>query len=1257
MGVVYEAYDRESDSVLAIKALHRLDGHSLYQFKREFRELADLHHPNLLRLGELHCVDNQWFFTMELVKGRDFVRYVRDGRSPSQRAGARGDEPRWIDVAGQPTPALIRAREFDEQKLRDALGQLAQAVHAMHGRGQVHRDIKPSNVLVTDDGRVVLLDFGLMQRFDVDEHAPTTDNSIAGTAAYMAPEQAAPGPVGPAADWYAVGVVLYQALTGMLPFSGQGVQVVLAKQLREAQPTSQLVGDVPADLDALCQALLRCNPAERPSEEEVLRLINAGKAQSLPRQDAEGAPCIEPRRRLVGRERELGLLAGALRACEAGEQVSVLVHGEPGIGKTTAVERFIEDAYAKVPSLVVLRGRCYEQEAVPFNAFDGIVDELSHYLKRLDEVTAAALLPANVQLLASVFPVLRRVPVVSAIGPGRRGIDRPEELRQQAFGALRRLFESLAGRVPLILFVDDLQWADRDSLALLDALLAPPNAPPLLLVATTRSAQAVPGELRVRFGELAIGRLAQDSSQTLLAQLLEEGGAVGSPQMSALVREADGHPLFMQELVRFALTNQPADSKLHLEDVLGARVSGLAEPARRLMEILAIAGVPLKSEVLASVAELPLPQCVRWLRTLRAVQLVRVDGVGAERTVQSFHDRVREATLKLLREARGRDRQLEHVHLSLGRQLLARFDSEQIEDNIFGIVYHFNLALGLIEDPEERAALVNLDLQAGRKAVASTAYEAGLQYFRKAAQLLPENPWIEAYKSTLAIHKEWMVCEHLAGNQERAAELCQLLLDESGSDLDKVEVYLLWIQLITNLGRFGEAIETGRSALRLLGVHLPMHPGRAALLAEHAQVRWFLNGRPPAHLIDLQENENPRIRAANELLTYIVPALFFTDTTLMEVCLARIALYSLKHGLSSASAFGFAGYGTFLSGTLGKYADAYEFGQLSLRVNDRFQDPRLTCKLLFQNGTYLTPWVRPYWEAREQLVQAGKAGLRGGDLAYEAYSAATLAIVTYCEAADLGVMQERGESARDIAASRRDYHMSGIGAALARYCAALRGEAEPQGLSSPELSDADFRASLDEARMPIAVFYYHYLNAELAYAFCEDARAQAFIDEAARLTRSIFSIPTTAEYCLLEVLVAARLHDAAGWAERIGLRRVIARGLKQLAGWARTCPANFESGYFIARAEHARVGGHHDAALKDYECAHQAADQHRQPKRAAQALELAARLEQLRGAHAEATMLARKAIAAYERWGAQAKAAQLRRAFDLCSAPTDGMRM
>jgi serine/threonine protein kinase len=282
MGVVYEAHDEELDTSVALKTLRDVDPHALLRLKHEFQVLLDLSHPNLVRLGELFARDGHWFFTMEMVDGVDFLAYVwRRSSSQHEPLPASGCEEDvlspTLDAGASPgsydaPPPSIRAwaPAFDEDRLRHALRQLASGLAALHAAGKVHRDVKPSNVLVDESGRVVLLDFGLAT--DAHDHR-RSDLGAVGTVAYMAPEQALSGTVGPAADWYAVGVVLYEALTGRVPFDGRPLQVLFEKQAREPAPPSAVAAGVPADLDGLCIELLRFDPAARPTGSEILRRL------------------------------------------------------------------------------------------------------------------------------------------------------------------------------------------------------------------------------------------------------------------------------------------------------------------------------------------------------------------------------------------------------------------------------------------------------------------------------------------------------------------------------------------------------------------------------------------------------------------------------------------------------------------------------------------------------------------------------------------------------------------------------------------------------------------------------------------------------------------------------------------------------------------------------------------------------------------------------------------------------------------------
>ena len=446
MGVVYEALDEERAARVAVKTVRDLTAESLARFKREFRALADLHHPNVVTLGELFSEGRDWFFSMELVEGDDFLAYVRprEARLRAVEALSAGSVPSADALAMAATARFERDAEgpgFDEARLRSALRQIVEAVAALHAAGIVHRDIKPSNIRVTPAGRLVLLDFGLAIDATTDR---STALKMAGTPAYMAPEQALSGAVGPEADWYGVGVLLYEALTGAVPFDGSPLEILMKKQSDAPDPPRALVPEAPIDLDALCISLLQFDPKARPTAQRVRRALGATANASA------SHISVTDQATFVGRREELDALHSAFRVSREGAAVSVLVEGESGVGKSCFVRHFVKTLSAEQPDLVVLSGRCYEREAVPYKALDGVVDALARVLVREGEILAKQILPVRPGPLTQVFPVLRRVDAFANATRGPAAVADPVDLRNRAFAAMREMLHASRRRASVL---------------------------------------------------------------------------------------------------------------------------------------------------------------------------------------------------------------------------------------------------------------------------------------------------------------------------------------------------------------------------------------------------------------------------------------------------------------------------------------------------------------------------------------------------------------------------------------------------------------------------------------------------------------------------------------------------------------------------------------------------------------------------------------------------------------------------------------
>jgi hypothetical protein len=816
MGIVYEAVDGTTGRHVALKTLRDVDGQALYRLKNEFRALQGIEHPNLVQLGELIEHHGEWFFTMELVDGRDFLAYVRrhdEGRDAFAPTfdGAAGSGPAVTGRVAAADPAMPAI--YDEQRLRHALAQVVTGLAALHAAGKVHRDIKPSNIRVADDGRVVILDFGLVT--DRADHRQSIDNGVIGTIAYMAPEQAAAKPVGPEADWYALGSLLYEALTGRVPFSGAMLEVLMDKQRHEPPPPRALAPHVPRDLDDLCVELLRFSPPARPTIHEIRKRLGLA-APSVTGLGSTPSSYLEDV--LIGREDGLGALAAALADSRAAGPVTMAVCGASGIGKSALVQAFVRRA-AGEPNALVLAGRCYERESVPYKALDGVVDALSRHLRRLPDDEVRELLPPDAALLTQVFPVLARVKALARAPLVQGGALDPLQLRDRSFAAVRALFERLARERPLVLVIDDLHWTDADSLHLLRALLGGAPLPLLLLVSVRDEAAAdptasLPGDVR----RMRLGPLSLADATELARRLLERLGVADDALARRIAEEAGGHPMYVDALAQRASTDAAATSwdAPRLDDAIRARLHRLPEPAIRALELVATAGVQIQLELLREASGLDPLDLDRALAQLRAATLVRRGGTGDREVVEPYHDRVREAVLSgIAAEARAEH----HRRIAAALEKLGQ-DRQQPE-----VMARHLAAAG----ERERAAAYARD--AARHAARGVAFDRAATLYRLALDLghFPA----EERRDLLVELAEALI------NAGRSAESVAMFLDAArGADPTRRTLCLMRAATMAlYTGEVTRSLEIIAELFADLGLKVPATPGAAlASLVRHRAV-------------------------------------------------------------------------------------------------------------------------------------------------------------------------------------------------------------------------------------------------------------------------------------------------------------------------------------------------------------------------------------------------------------------------------------
>jgi hypothetical protein len=882
-GSVHLVHDELSGTEVALKTLNLSAGNDLYRFKREFRALADVKHPNLVTLFELISDGAAWFFTMEYVPGLPFDRYLLGRSAVSETELAAVSAERMLDLP----PVSV-----DPERLLNSIQQLCAGVHAMHEIGSIHRDLKPTNVLVTEAGRVVILDFGLARPTG---KSTLSGGGVSGTPAYMAPEQALDRPCLPAADWYAVGTMIYEVLTGRCPFEGAMFDILLRKQTDDPPPPIQINPDADELLSELCMRMLQRDASQRPSGAEILvRLGVAGQQRELPplrRHTPLGTGAL----RLPGREQEVQALFRAYAKARKGSQAVVLVQGSSGIGKTCLVETFLDDLQGGGPErggALVLRGRCHERETLPFKALDNVVDGISHRLAGLSPDDQAYVLPDGILYLSEIFPVLRRLKLTENRRYFLPPLRDPKELRNQAFVAFCELLRRLARLQPVVIFIDDLQWSDRDSFALLRAFSQQPGAPPVLLVAAARKvpdATAVAPllrELEEQAGTevLVLGPLSPQSTRTLVDNLLD-GEDIEPARRRQIgdvaVREAGGNPFFAVELVHHMRNvDSPVgevaasgdSTSTRLDGMILDRVGNLPVDSQELLRVVAVAGDPLPQRALAAAAGVAFGS-EAWEQAISALLdqcMIRRSGRQGSDLIEPYHDRIRETVVSSLD-----DPILRQVHLGLARAV------EEWERERTDMLARYWLSA----EDHERAK--RYACEAAAEARAKLAFDRAAELYETAAGLEAENG------ARAELLRRVGECQASYGHAQQAASAYQRAAALSDA-MQAARLRHLAAEQLLRGGHIAQGLEILKSVLKDAGLRLAPGPGRA-LLSVLVRAMWLrirglkFRERPSAEI-------PPGRKRLLDILWSVNTGLGVVDTLRADDFLLRFILLALKTG-------------------------------------------------------------------------------------------------------------------------------------------------------------------------------------------------------------------------------------------------------------------------------------------------------------------------------------------------------------------------
>jgi PAS domain S-box-containing protein len=1154
---------------------------------------------------------------------------------------------------------------------------LASALGHVHRRGLIHKDIKPANALVDEAGNVWLIGFGIASRLPREHQPPVPLEIIAGTLAYMAPEQTGRmnRSMDARSDLYSLGVTLYQMLTGDLPFAAADpLEWVHCHIAREPVSPAERAA-VPEPLSSLTMKLLAKNAEERYQtasglEADLRRCLaqwqSDGRIDAFPLGAHDASDRLLIPEKLYGREGEIDVLLAAFdRVVIHGTSELVLVSGYSGIGKSSVVNELHK---VLVPPRGLFASGKFDQykRDIPYTtlaqAFQTLVRqilvkseaEVGHWRHVLQEA-----LGPNGQIIIDLIPEVEFI-----VGKQPPVPDLPPQDARNRFQLVFRRFLGAFARPehPIALFLDDLQWLDAATLELLEHLITDPDVQYLMLVGAYRdnevsSSHALKRTLDAirkagtRIQEIALVPLRLDDVDQLIADALHCELDAAHP-LAQLVREkTEGNPFFaiqfLTMLAEEGLLWFDSDSARWTWDLARIRAKGYTDNVVDLMvgKLKRLSGATQTAlqqlACLGNVVEFATLTLVHGkleeeihtalLEAVRTGLILRLEGSYA-----FLHDRIQEAAYALIREG-----ERAGAHLRIGRVLLASMPADGLAEHLFDVANQFNRGAALLIDRDEKIHVAAIDLSAGRKAKASTAYASACVYLAAGMALLDDREWGSQYELTFSLWLERAECELLSGNFENAEQLITQLLQHAASRVHQAAVYRLMVQFHVIKSENQQAVATALTCLRLFGIDIPAHPTWEEVQAEYETVWQTLNGCPIESLIDQPLMTDPELQAAMQVLSVLTAPAYFTDFHLWCLQVCRMVKVSMQHGVSGATAHAYSRFGFMLGPAFHRYRDAYRFAKLACDLVEKHGFIAYRAKVHYAMGTVVF-WTQPVASAIDFNRATFRAAAETGDLTYACYSLFQFLTGLLLRNDPLDVVRRELEMALDFARKAKYSDGADMIGSQQRFIASMQGRtAAISTFSEAQFDEATFEAQLTAERIPLMVCWYWILKLKARYLSGDYVEALAAAGKAKPLLSALAAQIQLLDYFHYAALTVAACYENASAGKQQGQRELLTVHQEQLREWAENFPPTFAGKYALVSAEIARLEGRDFDAMKLYEQAIQSAHENSFVQEEALALEVAARFYLARGFETFGHTYLRNARNCYDRWGALGKVKQL----------------
>ncbi|PZM08596.1 AAA family ATPase [Rhizobium tubonense] len=1218
---------------------------------------------------------------LELVRERDRTMLILDdpgGETLDRKIGEPMSIPQFLQLAIATAAALSQ----------------------VHQRGLVHKDLKPTHILVDGTGgQVRLTGFGHASRLPRERQTLSPPESIAGTLTHMAPEQTGRmnRSIDSRSDLYALGVIFYQMLTGVLPFStSDPMELIHCHIARTAAPPGERVANIPVPISDMVTKLLAKTADERYQtatgvEHDLRRCLTEwqakGRIDPFIVGDFDTPDRLLMPEKLYGREPAIASLVGAYtRVATTGTPELMMICGYSGIGKSSIVNE-MHRVLLPSRSLFALGKFDQQKRDIPYatvaQAFQRLIrgllskseDELQGWRRALQEAMGA-----QAQLLVELMPELKLI-----VGEQHPAPDLPLQQAQQAFqNALRRFVGVFATEEhPLTLFLDDLHWADTASLDLLEDLMTHSELRHLLLIGAYRETEIDPTHLLVRkleairgvgleIEQIVLGPLSLNHLEEFVADALRCARARAGPLARILHDKTAGNPFFVKQFLsalgdedlvtfdpikgRWSWDPDRIRGKEYTENVVELMVGKLAQlplETQGALQQLACLGTSATTAMLSTVLSLPEAgvHAALW-------EAARRDFIERNDSSYRFiHDRVLEAAYSLVPQERRAE-----THLRIGRILVSHMPSAQREEAIFDIVNHLNRGAGLIVSQEEREQLAEFNLIAGKRARASAAYLQALNHFSAGATLLNPDAWVKHHQLAFDLEYYQAECEFLVGEMGTADERLNRLSSRAQNTLEQARVAGLLIDLYTTLDQNDKAVGVCIEYLARLGVNWLAHPPKVQVKAEYDKIWKKIGGRTIEELVDLPLMRDAVSLATLDVLTRVFPSALFTDENLLSLAICRSVNLSLERGHGDGSCVAYVFFSKIAGPQFDDYQAGFRFATLGYELVDKRGLERFRARTYLWFAQFSLMWTKHVRVSRALVLRAFETATKVGDLSFITYCCDNLNTNFLAAGDPLGEAERQAEAGLELAERARFDHIVDIIKAQLGVIRSLRGLTHTFGcFDDGQVSEAELeqRYAADPAtRQPECWYWIRKLQSRFFagdYSSALDAAAKAH-----KLLWTSAAMFETAEYHFYAALSLAAFYDravaktnptspssvlssgaitaSAGTKETLN---ALATHHKQLEVWAKNCPENFENRAALVGAELARLEGRDLEAERLYQLAIRSARANGFVHNEALAYEIAARFYAARDLEDICEMYLSKSRDGYLRWGALGKVRQL----------------